>query len=140
MRGWTLLLMGSVAGMTKIRKLVLGGCDQITDAGLAHLAGMSGIESLILGRCYNITEEVFACLANLPNLRWLYVGGTSVLGISEELIDGGRARPILEMWYARSNNSVWQDPITLLRRAWRTLRSCRIKKVSASTTGTSEES
>ena len=58
-------------GLTKLEKLDLSRCDQITDAGLVHLKGLTNLEKLDLSYCYQLTDAGLAHLKGLTNLEKL---------------------------------------------------------------------
>lgn len=55
----------------KISHLDLGGCWQITDAGLSHLSGMAAMESLNLGGCWQTTDAGLRHLSGMTAMQSL---------------------------------------------------------------------
>ena len=57
-------------GLTTLKSLYLGGCTNITDAGLVHLKGLTNLEKLDLFYCDKITAAGVQSLQKaLPDCR-----------------------------------------------------------------------
>jgi len=65
---WTL------AGLTSLTSLNLGGCKQASDGGLRALAGLTALISLDLGHCRKVSDNGLQALANLSALTSLDLG------------------------------------------------------------------
>src|SRR5207248_795264 len=48
--------LAQLRGLAGLQELSLGGCWQVTDAGLAHLGGLAGLQHLELGGCRLVTD------------------------------------------------------------------------------------
>jgi Leucine-rich repeat (LRR) protein len=59
-----------MAGMTKMRRLILNYCPKITDDGIKALTGMTSMRTLNLSHS-NITDEGLACIAGMTSLEVL---------------------------------------------------------------------
>jgi hypothetical protein len=62
-------------GLAKLEDIKLWLNDKITDADLAHRKGLAKLERLNLYGCYNISDAGFAHLKGLTKLEWLNLYG-----------------------------------------------------------------
>ncbi len=76
--------------------LTLDECEQVTDAGLAHLEGLSKLESLCL-RGTQATDAGLRHLAPLGHLRWLDLGGTRVTDAGLKFLRGNTGLKHLDL-------------------------------------------
>lgn len=65
----------STLNLPKLSTVALGYCDNITDAGLAHLAKIRTVTTVILRADPHITDEGVASLTRMPSLTYLDVMG-----------------------------------------------------------------
>jgi hypothetical protein len=61
--------------LPKLETLALGYCDNITDAGLAHVGKMESVTVLILRACPHVTDEGLAHLVGMKKLTYLDLMG-----------------------------------------------------------------
>jgi hypothetical protein len=66
-------------GLTQLRELELNWCRALTDAGLAHVGGLVQLEKVALHACEALTGAELAHLNRLAQLRELDLGGCSAL-------------------------------------------------------------
>lgn len=66
-----------VKGLSDLKRLGLGGADNVGDKGLVHLSGLNHLSSLSLDGC-KITDKGIESLAALPSLEGLTMNGSQV--------------------------------------------------------------
>jgi len=69
----------------KLELLILHGCVQMTDAGIAHITKLSSLTTLDLGWCTSLTDAALEHVATLTNLNELHLSGCTQLEKSEPL-------------------------------------------------------
>ena len=62
-----------IAGLTKLEKLDLRCCRQVSDHGMTHLATLTALETLSIQECHQISSYGVTLLANLPLLHDLHL-------------------------------------------------------------------
>jgi F-box and leucine-rich repeat protein 14 len=67
-----------VAQMTRLRRLNLGRCLAVCDAGLAQLAALTALEELHLAECKQVSDAGLGHLSGLARLKRIELGGTAV--------------------------------------------------------------
>ena len=60
---------GDLALLRGVRSLDIGGCENVTDVGLAHVASGHGLHTLKMISCWEITDAGFAQLAGIHTLH-----------------------------------------------------------------------
>jgi hypothetical protein len=87
--------------LTSLEQLILNGCANLTDAGLAPLQGLTGLTGLALERT-NVTDAGLANLRGLTELRYLSLNWTRTSDSSSSFATSANVRPSL-CW--RNNRS-----------------------------------
>ena len=71
---------GDLALLRGVRYLNIGGCQNVTDVGLAHVASGHGLHTLKMTSCWKITNSGFAHLAGIHTL---YMNGCDQATITD---------------------------------------------------------
>ncbi len=69
--------LAHLRGMARLERLDLGANPELTDLGLAYLKGLTKLETLRLWDT-NISDKGMELISELKQLRWLYLGGTTI--------------------------------------------------------------
>jgi F-box and leucine-rich repeat protein 14 len=69
-----------VAQLTCLRRLNLGLCLLVRDAGLAQLAALTALEELHLDQCEDLSDACLRHLSGLVRLQRIDLGGIDVAG------------------------------------------------------------
>ena len=100
--------LAHLAGLKKLRTLLLGEADDITDVGLAHLAGLTKLDRLVIFNTGKITDAGVAHFSRMKSLTSLWITHENLTDEALKTIGG---LPALENLLVHTESEASVDPI-----------------------------